>query len=283
MKIVSFRHQGRDGYGVVEGDGIIDVSATLGGELADMGAVLGAGALDRVAAAAKGKSPTLKLADVEFLFPVPHPQKIFCVGRNYTEYHEVQEMGKKPQWPSIFLRFPSSFTAHNQPIIKPKVSDQLDFEGELVAVIGKRTRHISEADALTCVAGYTAMNEGSVRDWQGYGTQNGPGKNFYHSGSIGPYFVTPDEVGDPMNLKLVSRLNGEVMQDSNTSMMLFDLPFVIAHVSKITWLEPGDLIASGSPGGTMIARGGTEWMKPGDTYELEIENVGTLRNPVEAE
>jgi 2-keto-4-pentenoate hydratase/2-oxohepta-3-ene-1,7-dioic acid hydratase in catechol pathway len=185
--------------------------------------------------------------------------------------------------PSIFARFPSSFAAHGEAILKPRVSDTLDFEGELVAIIGKGGRHIPEDNAFDHVVGYTIMNEGSVREWQSYGTQNCPSKNFYRSGSIGPWMVTADEIPDLGAVPIKTRVNGELRQDGATDMMIFSLPFVIAHVSKFTWLDPGDMIATGSPGGSAIEDDPPRWLRVGDRIEVEIPPIGVLRNAVEAE
>ena len=216
--------------------------------------------------------------------PITSPDKILCVGRNYRAYHEVKEMdGGGPKWPSIFARFASSFVAHGEAILKPREGEQLDYEGELAVIIGKRGRHIAPEDALSYIAGYSCLNEGSVRDWAGRGTQNCPTKNFYHSGSIGPWLVTAEEVPDPTKLNITTRLSGEVRQDGGTDLMIFDIPYVISHISKFTWLEPGDVIATGSPGGSAIEMDPPQWMKIGDVLEVEISGIGTLTNPVVAE
>ena len=285
MKLVSFRHGGRDAFGAVVGEGVINLSGTLVFEtmFANLGEALAADALDELRKAIAGQKPDVGLSDITFGLPIPRPSKILCVGRNYRAYHEVQETGKAPQWPSIFGRFVNSFVAHDEPIAKPKESDQLDYEGELAVVIGRRCRHVGEKDALSCVAGYTILNEGSVRDWQGRGTQNCPGKNFWHSGSIGPWLVTADEVPDPSKLHITTRVNGEVRQDGGTDLMIFSIPYVISHVSKFTWLEPGDIITTGSPGGSAVEMKPPQWLKPGDVLEVEISGIGRLRNPIVAE
>jgi 5-carboxymethyl-2-hydroxymuconate isomerase len=239
-------------------------------------------ALPEMARVAKSASADFALDAVQAMLPITAPDKILCVGRNYRAYHEVVQDGG-PKWPSIFPRFPSSFSAHDQAILRPKVSDQLDFEGELGVVIGRPGRHIPKDSALDHVAGYTIVNEGSVRDWQSKGTQNCPGKNFYRSGSIGPWMVTADEITDLSALTIVTRVNGEVRQNGGTDMMIFDVPYVISHVSQFTWLEPGDIIATGSPGGSAIETKPSRWLKPEDTLEVKIQPIGVLRNPIEAE
>jgi 5-carboxymethyl-2-hydroxymuconate isomerase len=282
VKLISYRHDGREKYGVVQNGGIVDMTRRIGERYPTLKAAIGGLALPEIARMAKTAGADLALDAVQPMTPITAPEKILCVGRNYRAYHEVQRDGG-PKYPSIFPRFPSSFSAHGQAILRPKVSDQLDFEGELGVVIGKSGRHIPRGSALDHVAGYTIINEGSVRDWQSKGTQNCPGKNFYRSGAIGPWMTTADEITDLRGLTIVTRVNGEVRQNGSTDMMIFDIPFVIAHVSQFTWLEPGDIIATGSPGGSAIETKPPRWLKPGDTIEIEIQPIGALRNPIEAE
>jgi 5-carboxymethyl-2-hydroxymuconate isomerase len=282
VKLISYRHGGAEKYGVVVGDGIVDATQRLGGDYPTLADAIAGLALDDIARVTDGAAADVALADIEYMFPIARPEKIFCVGRNYRAYHEVMADGG-PQWPSIFPRFQSSFSAHGEPILRPKISEMLDFEGELVAIIGKAGRHIPEDRALEHVVGYTIMNEGTVRDWLRRGTQNFPGKNFYHSGSVGPWMVTADEIADLGDVAIRTRVNGELRQDGNTDMMIFKLPFVIAHVSSFTWLEPGDMIATGSPGGSAVEDDPPRWLKPGDEIEIEIPPIGALRNRIEAE
>ena len=285
MKLVSFQYGGRDRFGAVVGDGIVDLTATLfcDSMFAGLREAMVADALDDMRKAVQGQKPDLGLSDITYQLPIPRPSKILCVGRNYRAYHEVQETGKAPQWPSIFGRFADSFVPHGEPIVKPKESEQLDYEGELGVIIGRAGRHIPEKDALSYVAGYTIMNEGTARDWGNRGTQNTPAKNFWHSGSIGPWIVTADEVPDPTRLHITTRVNGEVRQDGGTDLMIFQIPYVISHISKFTMLEPGDIIATGSPGGSAIEMKPPKWLRPGDVLEIEIAGIGRLRNPIEAE
>jgi 2-keto-4-pentenoate hydratase/2-oxohepta-3-ene-1,7-dioic acid hydratase in catechol pathway len=282
VKLISFRRNGKNGYGVVKDGGIVDMTARLGDKYPTLQDAVAALALSDVESASSAAAD-FSLDDIEYDFPIANPQKIMCVGRNYRAYHEVVESGGPNQYPSIFGRFVSSFSRHNEPILKPKVSDQFDYEGELVAVIGKGGRHIPEDKALEYVGGYTIMNEGSVRDWQQYGTQNCPGKNFYRSGAIGPWMITTDELADLGHTRIVTRVDDEVRQDGTTEMMIFSLPFVIAHVSRFTWLEPGDMIATGSPGGSAIESKPPKWLKAGQTIEVEIPDIGVLHNPIENE
>ena len=284
MRLVSYTRGGKDGYGAVVGEGVVDLGTRLGGRHGDLKAVLAAAALGELRPLAEREEPDFALTEITYRLPITSPDKILCVGRNYRAYHEVREMdGDGPKWPSIFARFASSFVAHGEPILKPREGEQLDYEGELAVIIGKRGRHIAPEDALSHIAGYSCLNEGSVRDWAGRGTQNCPTKNFYHSGSIGPWLVTAEEVPDPTKLNITTRLSGEVRQDGGTDLMIFDIPYVISHISKFTWLEPGDVIATGSPGGSAIEMDPPQWMKIGDVLEVEISGIGTLVNPVVAE
>ena len=283
MKLISYRHKGAENYGVVVGDGVIDITARIGDRYPTLRDAIAGLALDEIAGLAAGATADVKLADLEYMFPITAPEKILCVGRNYRAYHEVVESGGPKSHPSIFPRYPSSFAAHGEAIIAPRISETLDFEGELVAVIGKGGRHIPEERAMEHVIGYTIMDEGTVREWRGYGTQNFPSKNFYRSGSIGPWMVTADEMPDLSNIPIKTTVNGEIRQDGATDMMIFSIPYVIAHVSKFTWLEPGDMIATGSPGGSAIEDDPPRWLKPGDTIEIEIPPIGVLKNTIEAE
>lgn len=280
MKLVSFRIDGSDRYGVVTADGIVDATARVEGtatlrDVLEQGKL---GALRRL-----GGGADYGIDDVEYALPITEPRKILCAGRNYRAYHEVVEQRRAPEFPSIFARFATSFSAHRQAILKPKAGAELDYEGELVVVIGKRGRHIPEASAFDYIAGYTCMNEGTVRDWMDKGTQNTPAKNFDRSGGLGPWIVTADAIPDPSDLRITTRRNGELVQDAGTDLMIFSIPYLVAHVSKFTLLEPGDLIATGSPGGSAIQSPSPSWLRPGEDVEVEIAGVGTLQNPIASE
>jgi 2-keto-4-pentenoate hydratase/2-oxohepta-3-ene-1,7-dioic acid hydratase in catechol pathway len=282
VKLVSYRADGKEHYGVVFPEGIVDASSRLEGA-ATLRDVLEQERIAEMRELAASGLADHALDDVEYALPITAPRKILCAGRNYRGYHEVVEHAKTPDFPSIFGRFASSFSPHRQAILKPKAGDQLDYEGELVVVIGKRGRHIPEANAFDYVAGYTCMNEGTVRDWMSKGTQNTPAKNFYRSGGLGPWMVTVDEIPDPSQLRIVTRRNGTVVQDGGTELMIFSIPYLIAHISKFTVLEPGDLIATGSPGGSAIESPSPEWLRAGDEIEIEISGIGVLRNPIMSE
>lgn len=287
MKFVSFYHDGYEGFGAIKDDYIIDLSKGLlsGENFPNLKALFkgGASPTKSLKETVANSSNIIEMNEVNFRMPIFNPGKIFCVGRNYYAYHEVMEDGR-PDWPSIFPRFCDSFSAHEQGIIRgTDDADQLDYEGELVVVIGKKGRHIPEKAAMSYVGGYTIANEGSVRNWIGRGTQNCPVKNQWRSGSMGPWIVTADEIPNPMSLQIITRVNGEERQNGSTDMMIFDIPYVISYISRFTILEPGDLICTGSPGGSAIEHDPPAYLKPGDDLEVQIDGVGLLRNPVHAE
>ena len=215
--------------------------------------------------------------------PIPDPPKILCVGRNYAE-HAKEGGAEVPAYPDIFMRSRLSLVGAGQPIIRPPVSHQLDYEGELLAVIGKNVHRVDEQGALNAVAGYSIFNDATLRDYQRRTGQWTMGKNFDGTGGFGPEFVTADEVSPGgVGLRLQTRLNGEVMQDTNTDDMVFPVATALSIISEAMSLEPGDLLATGTPSGVGYARKPPVWMKPGDTVEVEIESIGTLRNPIEDE
>jgi 2-keto-4-pentenoate hydratase/2-oxohepta-3-ene-1,7-dioic acid hydratase in catechol pathway len=282
MRLMSFERNGRAGFGVVVGDGVVDAGARLPGSPPGLRAALAAGALPDLARLTNGK-PDFALAEVTFAPPIADAAgKILCVGVNYLPH--IREMGReRPDKPVLFTRFRDSIVGHDQPLLKPLASEQLDFEGELAVVIGKRARRVSRAHALDYVAGYTCFNDGSVRDFQRHSAQFTPGKNFHASGACGPWLVTTDEIPDPRKLHLKTRLNGEVVQSESVGELCFDVPQLIEYCSIWTQLEPGDLIVTGTPGGVGAGRKPPLWMKHGDTVEVEIAGLGVLRNPVVAE
>ena len=282
MKFVSYVAQGKKSYGLVDGEGVIDkmhLGASAPATLRDLIAANGLADLGKL----KGRTPDHALSAITYDLPIPNAGKIFCIGRNYRAYHEVQEYGKDPGYPSVFLRLPHSFAPHGQNLIKPRAGKEFDYEGELVAVIGKGGRHIAKEDALSHVAGYTIANEGTLREWLKMGTQNMPAKNFVRCGAMGPWMVSADDVGDPSKLHITTRRNGTVVQDGGTDMMIFDLPYCIAHISKVMPLEPGDMISTGSPGGSAIESKDPQWLTAGETLEVEIGGIGTLKMGVEDE
>lgn len=279
MKLVSFSHQGTASYGVVVGGGVIDVAPIAAEAGATLREALERGSVGAIKEWASAQKPGVALEDITFLPAIPDPRKIFCVGINYRTH--VEEAGREiPARPMIFTRFADSQAAHLQPIIRPRVSEKLDFEGELAVVIGKTARHVKAADALKHVAGYSCYNDGSVRDWQKHTIQFTPGKNFPSTGGFGPWLVTTDEIPDPSRLTLTTRLNGAVVQHATTDDLIFDTGTLIEYLSTFTTLYPGDVIITGTTGGVGAFRQPPLWMKPGDVVEVEISSIGTLRNTV---
>jgi 2-keto-4-pentenoate hydratase/2-oxohepta-3-ene-1,7-dioic acid hydratase in catechol pathway len=281
MKLVSFKAGGKSTFGLIKGDGVVDVPKHLGGAFPDIKSALGAGVLDKIRAL-ESKAADYPLASIEYLPVIPNPDKIFCIGVNYMKHQ--QEMGRpKPDYPLIFVRFANSQVGAGQPMIRPIVSDNYDYEGELALIIGKTARRVPKERAYECIAGYACYNDGSIRDWQNHTSQFTPGKNFLHSGSFGPWMVTSDEFGDPMKQTLATRLNGQVMQDTPISDLMFDIPALIEYITAFTELVPGDVISTGTPGGVGAARKPPVWMKPGDVVEVDISGIGVLKNPIVAE
>ncbi|MDR5654809.1 fumarylacetoacetate hydrolase family protein [Ruixingdingia sedimenti] len=276
MRLVSFLTGGQPSYGVAEGNGLREAAAGFRSRYPDLRAVLTANA---VAELGRSLDRRFGIDAVTLLPPVPNPDKILCVGLNYLSH--IRETGREaPRHPSIFVRFPSSVRGHGVPLIRPRVSAQFDFEGELAVVIGRPGRRIAAADAMDHVAGYSAFNDGSIRDFQRHTTQFWPGKSFDDSGSMGPWLVTRDDLPDPAAQHLRTLLNGEVMQSAPLSDLAFTIPDIIAYVSQVTELLPGDIIATGTPGGVGLFREPPVFMRPGDRIEVEITGIGTLSNPV---
>jgi 2-keto-4-pentenoate hydratase/2-oxohepta-3-ene-1,7-dioic acid hydratase in catechol pathway len=282
MKLATFSISGRTGYGIVKGDGIVDAARLLDNRYGSLKALLASGGLAQLARLSASAKPDHRLDAVALLPVVPDPDKILCIGINYATH--VRETGREtPKYPMIFVRFANSQVGHGQPMVKPRASDRYDFEGELAVVIGRRARHVSKERALEVVAGYACYNDGSLRDWQRHSAQFTPGKNFLASGAFGPWMVTVDEIPDPTRLTLTTRLNGEIMQHAPVSDLIFTVPDLIAYISTFTELVPGDVIATGTPGGVGNYREPPVFMKPGDRIEVDISGIGVLANPIVAE
>ena len=277
MKLASYVADGKGAFGVVTGDGLIDMTDRLRGRYATLRDALTPDGLDAIRQAAKGASPDHKLAQVRLLPAIPNPEKIFCAGINYRS-HAAETGRELPKQPSMFLRLANTLVGHEGEMIRPKVSDNFDFEGELAVVIGRAGRHIPEARALDHVAGYTCFVDGSVRDYQKHSVT--AGKNFPGSGPLGPWMVTTDEIPDPTRLVLTTRLNGKEMQRSGTDLLIYSIPTIIAYVSDLTPLAPGDVIATGTPEGVGHRRTPPLWMKAGDVLEVEISGIGVLRTRI---
>jgi 2-keto-4-pentenoate hydratase/2-oxohepta-3-ene-1,7-dioic acid hydratase in catechol pathway len=282
MKLISFVLTGRPRYGVVKDGGVVDLGRRLGNRWPTLRALLATGSLTDVEGLARTTQPDFPLEEVELAPVIPDPDKIICVGLNYRDH--VAETGRTvTERPALFARFAGSQVGHQQPLVKPKVSDEFDYEGELAVVIGKGGRHIPAEHALEYVAGYSCYNDGSVRDWQRHTTQYLAGKTFAGTGAFGPCLVTADEIPDPSELTLETRLNGQVVQHTTTDLMITPVPEQIAYISTILPLLPGDVIVSGTPGGVGVKRSPQLFMRPGDIIEVEISGIGVLRTPVVAE
>lgn len=282
MKLVSYTLDGKDAYGAVTGEGIVDLSARLGAKYPDLKALLAGDGLAAAAEAADGQGPDASVDAVTYRPVITNPDKIICVGLNYKAHRE--ETGRAPtDNPALFIRFADTQTGHKEPMIKPADSDSFDYEGELAVIIGKPGRHVKAADYASIIAGYSIYNDGSVRDWQNHTIQWTAGKNFPATGGFGPWMVSADELGDPTQLELTTRLNGNVMQNTTTDLLIFDIPTLIEYITTFTELRPGDVISTGTPGGVGFKREPPVFMKPGDTVEVEITKIGTLVNPIVAE
>lgn len=279
MKVTSFRKGGKETYGAVVDGGIVDLGTRLGDKYRDLKAVLAAGAIAEARAIAENTSPDFAVDAVEFLPVIGNPGKIVCIGHNYEE-HRVETQREKSAYPTVFLRVAESLTAHGKPLVCPRESKDLDYEGEIAIVIGKSGRRIAEAAAWQHIAGYSCFNEGSVRDWQKHTSQFSPGKNFVNTGAFGPWLVTADEILPGSVLTLTTRLNGQVMQHATTEQLIFSLPHLIAYCSTFTPLAIGDVIVTGTPGGVGARRTPPVFMKPGDVVEVEVDRIGVLRNTI---
>lgn len=307
MRLLTFEHAGTQRLGTEFHDGVLDLNAgcsamleaegdTAAQKLAD--ALVPSNIIDFLTAGSRALREAQKVIDfvesthagnrgnlvfskteVRVLAPVPRPGKVVCVGRNYHDH--VSEMKREvPTIPVIFSKLSNTIVGNGDGVPFPRVSEQLDYEAELVAVIGKRGRYIPEADAMGHVAGYTAFNDITVRDWQHRANQWLQGKSFDGSGPTGPVLVTADEISDPHNLDIRSWINGELRQSDNTSRLIFNIPFLISFISQVMTLEPGDMIATGTPGGVGVAMNPQGFMKVGDVVRVEIERIGILENTI---
>lgn len=277
MKLASFTIDDHPGYGLVLDGRLHAVTLDFRRRFPDVQSVIAAGA-------------TAELADnvevdpaapdrVRYLPPLPDARRILCIGVNYGPH--IREMGREvPNYPVVFTRFATSLVGHGEPVIRPSVSRQFDYEGELAVVIGREARRLPRERALDCVAGYSCFMDGSIRDFQKHTHQFTPGKNFDRSGAMGPCIVSADEIGDPAGLELTTRVNGRVMQSGRLADLVFDIPALIEYCSTFTRLLPGDVIATGTPGGVGAARRPPVWLQAGDVVEVDMPGVGCLRCPV---
>jgi 2-keto-4-pentenoate hydratase/2-oxohepta-3-ene-1,7-dioic acid hydratase in catechol pathway len=279
MKLASILAGGEAVYGRVNGDAIEVPADEFRARFPDLKSVLVGDALAELAQT--DAAQRVSINDAEFLPLIPNSGRILCVGINFRAH--MKEMGHEPSdTPVLFVRFNDSNVGHGQPLLHPGVSEQYDYEGEFACVIGRTAYRVKAADAYDYVAGYTCFMDGSVRDWQRHASQFTPGKNFYRSGSFGPWLVTADEIPDPKQLKLETRLNGKVMQRGEISDLKFGIPELIEYCSTFCKLQPGDVISTGTPSGVGFGRTPPVWLKPGDALEVEIDQIGVLKNSIVA-
>lgn len=285
MNFASYNIRGRASYGIVAGDGIIDLRPRLAPRYPALLDVLRAGALDEAKAAAQGVRPDFALSEATLLPPVPGGEKILCIGVNYANRGaELTGAGgnEDAKYPSMFFKPPNGLVAHGQPLLRPLESEQLEYEGEIGLIIGRTGRRIAKADALNHVVGITLANEGTIRDWIRHGRFNvTQGKSWDASGSIGPWMTTGVDLTKPLHI--VCKINGEVTQDDTTANMIFGFVDILSYVSTFMTLKPGDVILTGTPTKIGQAEQGRKWLKAGDVFEMTVPEVGTLRNVVENE
>ena len=282
MKLVSYRTEEGVGYGAVVDDGIVPVGDDLIHRYPSIRAVLEADALAELASRLDGKTPTLSLDEIKYVPPLHDAEKVICIGVNYIKRHPVHGELPPPENISMFGKFEGSVVGHLDPLIQPRgePAETMDYEGELVLVIGKEGRYIAKDNAFDHIAGYTIMNDGSVRGWQKHSVP--AGKNFTAMSACGPWMVTADEIDDPFAMKLSTRLNGEEVQSTTAGEMIFGIPTLVNYVSELVHLKPGDIISTGSPEGSGGSRQPQRFLKVGDELEIEWSGVGTLKNKVVA-
>jgi 2-keto-4-pentenoate hydratase/2-oxohepta-3-ene-1,7-dioic acid hydratase in catechol pathway len=284
-RFLSFSRDGRPGYGLAVGDGVVDLSARHAARWPSLREAIAEGALAALADDGAALTPDFALTEIRFEIPIPSPEKLICVGVNFPDRNEEYKDGQAaPSNPSLFIRFPRSFTGHDQPLIRPPESPQLDYEGEIVIVIGRGGRRIPEADALGHIAALSHCNEGTIRDWVRHAKFNvTQGKNFDRTGSIGPWLVPFMDETQLADIQLTTRVNGEVRQQDRTSRMIFSFRKIINYISTFTTLVPGDVIVTGTPTGAGARFDPPIWLKPGDVVEIEADGLGILRNTIEDE
>jgi 2-keto-4-pentenoate hydratase/2-oxohepta-3-ene-1,7-dioic acid hydratase in catechol pathway len=283
MKLLTYRLGDKVSFGVLSADGVIDGVVALDGAATSIRELLERGLVDRLERLCEGREATCSLAEIEYLPPVPDPAKILCVGVNYADHREETGHVDKPEHPTVFSRFADTQVGHQQPVVHPPNTRQLDYEGEVAIVIG---RHVSvietDADARAAIAGLSCYNDLSVRDWQLHNSQWLPGKNFLGVGSFGPWLTTLDEFDDLGSVRLTTRVNGELRQDATLDQLVFDFTAILGYVTGFTSLAPGDVIATGTPGGIGLTANPPRLLTPGDVTEIEVSGIGVLRNEIVA-
>jgi 2-keto-4-pentenoate hydratase/2-oxohepta-3-ene-1,7-dioic acid hydratase in catechol pathway len=281
-RIATFSVGGATRYGAVVEGGIVDLSARFGKDYPSLREAIAAGALTRLGEDAAGRSPDYALDAVSWQPPIPAPEKIICIGVNYPDRNAEYKDGQDaPKYPSMFMRTPRSFVGHETPLVRPRASAQLDYEGEVVLIIGKAGRHIPESAALDHIAAVTLCNEGTIRDWVRHAKFNvTQGKNFDSTGSLGPWIVPYTAESQIADIRLTTRVNGETRQDDRTSRLIFGFRYLINYISTFTTLVAGDVIVTGTPTGAGARFDPPRYLKPGDVIEVEADNIGILRNGV---
>lgn len=281
MRLASYIVKGRPGYGVVTGEGVVDLGPRIGTRFATLGDLIRGGGLPAAQRTAAAAAPDFPLAAVTLLPPLAAPSVILCIGVNYARRNADFGDSEVPRYPSMFLRHPGSLVGHGAALVRPRVSDQFDYEGEIAVVIGREGRHVTRERAHDHILGYTLCNEGSVRDFMRHGKFNvTQGKNFDRSGSIGPWIVTADDIDAARPMRITASLNGEVTQDDTTASMIFPFADLIAYVTTFMTVTPGDVISTGTPVKKKSADGAPRWLRPGDVVEIASPGIGTLRNVV---
>jgi 2-keto-4-pentenoate hydratase/2-oxohepta-3-ene-1,7-dioic acid hydratase in catechol pathway len=281
-RIATYSAAGKTGYGAVVDGGLVDLSARFGKEYPTLREVIAAGSLMKLAEEASRRGPDHALDAITFLPPIPQPEKIICIGVNYPDRNaEYKDGSDAPKYPSMFMRTPRYFVGHNTPLLRPRASSQLDYEGEVVLIIGKAGRHIPERAALDHIAAVTLCNEGTIRDWVRHAKFNvTQGKNFDSTGSLGPWIVPYTNEAQIADIRLTTRVNGETRQDDRTSRLVFGFRYLINYISTFTTLVPGDVIVTGTPTGAGARFDPPRYLKPGDVVEIEADGIGVLRNGV---
>ena len=281
-RLATFSANGSTRYGLVTDKGIVDLSARHAGDYPTLREVIAAGALTRLAEAAAHHAADFPLDAITWQPPIPAPEKIICIGVNYPDRNAEYKDGQDaPKYPSMFMRTPRSFVGHNAPLVRPRASAQLDYEGELVLIIGKAGRHIKERDALNHIAAVTLCNEGTIRDWVRHAKFNvTQGKNFDSTGSLGPWLVPYTAESQIADIRLTTKVNGETRQDDRTGRLIFGFRYLINYLSTFTTLVPGDVIVTGTPTGAGARFDPPRYLKPGDVIEVEADGVGVLKNGV---
>jgi 2-keto-4-pentenoate hydratase/2-oxohepta-3-ene-1,7-dioic acid hydratase in catechol pathway len=278
MRLASYALRGRSSFGAVVGDGIIDLRPRLH-RFQSLTEVFRAKAVDQAKAAADGVRPDVPLAEVELLPPLAAPEKILCIGINYANRGQDYNVTNTPKYPSMFYRAPNSLVGSGQPLVRPKISEQLDYEGEIAVVIGEDCKHVAKDGAIAMIAGVTLCNEGTIRDWTRHGQFNvTQGKNFDATGAIGPWIETDFDLGQPLHL--IVRKNGEVTQEDTTASMIFSFADIIAYTTSFMTLKAGDVICTGTPVKKTAKSDPPVWLEPGDMIEIESPEIGVLRNSV---